>query len=29
VIPVKIVVPDRQGVKFIPGLNVTVKIHKN
>lgn len=29
VIPVKIVVPDRQGVSFIPGLNVTVKIHKN
>ncbi|HTK61178.1 MAG TPA: ABC transporter permease [Pseudonocardia sp.] len=29
VIPVKIVVPDHRGVSFIPGLNVTVKIHKN
>ena len=29
VIPVKIAVPVHQGVPFIPGLNVTVKIHKN
>jgi ABC-2 type transport system permease protein len=29
VIPVEIVVPDHQGVSMIPGLNVTVKIHKN
>jgi len=29
VIPVRIVVPDHRGVSVIPGLNVTVKIHKN
>jgi multidrug resistance efflux pump len=29
VIPVKIAIADTQGVALVPGMNVTVKIHKN
>jgi ABC-2 type transport system permease protein len=29
VIPVRIAVPDRQGLTLVPGTNVTVKIHKD
>ncbi|MDQ2707050.1 MAG: HlyD family efflux transporter periplasmic adaptor subunit [Actinomycetota bacterium] len=29
VIPVKIAIADWQGLPLVPGLNVTVKIHKN
>jgi multidrug resistance efflux pump len=29
VIPVKVSIDDLQGLNLVPGMNVTVKIHKN
>lgn len=28
VIPVKIAIPERENLTLVPGMNVTVKIHK-